>query len=125
MDNLAPWLVENIFPHWPFFAVALILGALGVSTKRMVTKELALRSKVAWWFRATLPIHPVLAGIVIGLSNVLPASLGIDGSGGKAAYFGVSGVFSSWIWNAVQHYLEKRGLKPRRAKRTTKRIDTP
>ena len=58
-----------------------------------------------------MPMHPVLAGVAVGLLNQLPTSLGATGSMGGALYFGAAGATSSWVYNAFTHFMEKRGDK--------------
>jgi hypothetical protein len=107
MDWFNTWVV----PHWPFVAAALIFGYAGVAAKKVFTPELAEKASWAWWFRATMPLHPVLAGIAIGLLDVMPTSLGASGRAGGALYFGAAGATSSWIYSAFGHFMEKRAAK--------------
>lgn len=102
------WFNTWILPNWPFFAVSAVLGFIGTVMKKIITAAHASKSKLAWWFRATLPLHPVAAGIVIGAFDVLPTSLGATGRAGGALYFGVAGAASAWVYTAAQHFLEKR-----------------
>lgn len=103
-------LNEYILPHWPFWGSMLIFAMMGQTMKSVFTKEMAEKSAFARIFRATLQIHPVLAGLVIGWSNMLPASGGVESAGGKALYFGASGVLSSWLFYAIKRYLKKKGV---------------
>lgn len=113
--------LDTVLEHYPFFAAAIILGMIGSQLKRVITKKMAEQSKLAWWFRATLPIHPVLAGCTVGYIDVLPTSMGLSGPGGSALYFGLAGAASSWVYGAFKHFVEKRtmdaapeSLKPKR-----------
>lgn len=107
MDEMLQWLL----PHWPFFAAAILFGYIGVNLKKVVTTDMAEQSRAAWWFRATLPLHPVLGGIALGSLNMLPTSLGATGNLGGALYYGVAGAVSSWVYGAFKHFVEKRTLK--------------
>jgi hypothetical protein len=100
-----------ILPHWPFFGAMLIFAMIGEVMKGIFTKKLAESSPFARIFRATLPLHPVLAGIALGWSNMLPASGGVEGAGGKALYFGAAGVLSSWLFYAIKRYARKKGVE--------------
>lgn len=118
MDPYVKFFQEWVMPHWPFFSAALILGAIGLQAKKIFTEELAEKNKVVWWLRATMPIHPTLAGLIIGAMNVLPTSGPVTDAAGSALYFGLAGTFSSQIYNAFTHFMERRlkrangGAKP-------------
>lgn len=111
MESTVAFFNEWILPHWPFFAAAIIFGYLGVAMKRVLKPEVVERSQVAWWLRATLPLHPVFTGIVVGAFNVLPTSAGVEGHAGSALYFGFAGAVSTWVYNAFKHFMEKRTSK--------------
>jgi hypothetical protein len=108
MDPTIDFFKEWVIPHWPWFAAAVIFGYMGVAFKKVITPEVAERSKLAWWFRATLPLHPVVAGLVVGALDVFPTSLGAAGRAGGALYYGVAGAASSYVYAAFQHFMEKR-----------------
>ena len=98
--------------HWPFFAAAFIFWSIGNVMKRVISKTLAARSKVAWLFRATMPIHPVILGAALGaLVPSLPASDGVATAGGKALYFAAAGVSCNWIFNWVRHWAAMKNIR--------------
>lgn len=104
-------IYDFILKHWPFFAVAVMLGFIGEGMKRAFTKEAARTSKVVWWFRATMPAHPVVAGMVIGASGQLPVTVDALGEGGGILYYGFAGMVSSYVYAAFQNFIEKRKLE--------------
>jgi hypothetical protein len=108
-------LLESAPSHWPFIAAALIFWALGNASKRLVTKKMAAKYKLAWIYRATMPGHPVAAGALLGyFVTSLPVSAGVTTPGGRALYFALAGVFCAWVFDWLKHYAASRGvtLKP-------------
>lgn len=100
-----------VAPNWPFFAAMIIFASIGQVTKGIVTKKLATKKRWAWLFRKTMPLHPIIAGLAVGYSNVLPASMGADTAGAKALYFGLAGVASSYFYAVAKHFLSKKGIE--------------
>lgn len=104
----------HVLPHWPFIAWAVIAMVIGqVMVKNIFTKKHAETLKPKWlwyWARKTLPLHPVLTGIVIGLFWTNPEA-GVSGGLPAAAYFGVSGALSLWLFEAVRRAAAKRGME--------------
>ncbi|KKN75999.1 hypothetical protein LCGC14_0375560 [marine sediment metagenome] len=113
MDQVMEFLNAHVLPHWPFIAWAVIAMVIGqVMVKNIFTKKHAetLRPKWLWyWARKTLPLHPVLSGIVIGIfwRNPEPAVMGIVPA---AAYFGVAGALSLWLFEVLRRAAAKRGV---------------
>lgn len=104
-------LNDLVFNHWPFFAAAVIFGFVGEAMKRLVTKAASEKNRAAWWFRATMPLHPVGAGVLVGASGRLPVTLESLGDGGGVLYYGLAGVVSSYAYAAFKSFLEKRTAK--------------
>lgn len=104
-------LLQQYSAHWPFVAAALIFGLFGATMKRVVSKELAAKSRAAWVFRATMPLHPIVAGIGLGLIPGMPVSPGVDTAAARALYFAFAGVSSTWVYEALRHWARSRGIK--------------
>lgn len=97
-------------PHWPFLAACVIFYAIGEVMKKTVTKEMAKKKKWAWYFRRTLPLHPMLGGIVVGLIPGMPASAGVETIAGKCLYFALAGATCSWVVNTAKQWAKGKGL---------------
>lgn len=114
-------LYDFILKHWPFFVAAIILGFIGEGMKRAFTKEAAKKSQAVWWFRATMPAHPVIAGAIAGATGQLPITIDSLGANGGILYYGLAGVVSSYVYAAFQNFVEKRQLEG--APESLKKID--
>jgi hypothetical protein len=110
-------LLDYLLPHLSFVLAAFTFGVIGSVLKaRLWTKERAGKSRVMWWLRATLPLHPVAAGVTIGIAGSflgLGASPGVESAADLALYYGAAGAFSSWAYAAVKHFFRSRGVTVR------------
>lgn len=122
MDDIFEWFKAALADHWPFFAIAFILGQIGaIAKKRVWTKERAAlpgrKGRFFWWSRALLPIHAPAAGTLLGvvgynaLGDALPISPGIVGAGNVVLYYAAAGAVSAWFYNILRHIAKSRGLK--------------
>jgi len=98
----------EILPHWPFFAAAIIFGVVGKIVKRLVPA-----SNAGWkfWFRRSLPAHPILAGLGLGLIPGMPISPGVENTAGHMAYFALAGALSTNVYDFIRHWIKSRGIK--------------
>ena len=100
-----------IVSHWPFVAAALVLGIIGEVTKRVVAPKGKSDAGWRWWFRVTMPVHPVLTGGVLGLVPGVPVSVDASSIAARCLYFAGAGVVSTWVYGGIKHFLEARGVK--------------
>ena len=113
METAIEFLNDWIIPHWPFISWCVIAMVVGqVMVKNIFTKKHAetLRPKWLWyWARKTLPLHPVLGGLVIGIfwRDPEPAVMGVVPA---MAYFGVAGALSLWLFEFFSRVAAKRGV---------------
>lgn len=104
-------MIDILISHWPFAAVALILATVGQVAKRhLFSDDKVKRYALAALGRATLPLHPVIMGGVLGLFG-LPASAGVDNTAGRVLYFAFAGVVSAWAYAVVRGVAKARGLR--------------
>lgn len=105
-------LNQQILPHWPFVAVMLMLMSLMQVIKTGIFTVDALKRKPEWfwyWGRITLPIQPIVMGLLIALFwqqpepiiNTLPERLG---------YFGLSGSCSVWLYQVLKGLAKRKGI---------------
>lgn len=132
MESLFEFAKDNLLPHWPFFSWILIAMMIGQVTKNALwTKQRAharfvdqlpgnslakgeARKPVKiqwlwWWGRKTLVLHPVAAGVVIGLIWQNPETA--DPAWPLAAsigYFAMSGALSTWAYEFLKSMAKKR-----------------
>lgn len=93
--------------HWPFLAVAFILGIVGEVIKGIVLgsgDEQIVHGKYAKWYKKTLPLHPIVSGAILGLvlSTTIPDIVMSGGVISSVLYFAVSGAISSTFYNLLK-----------------------
>lgn len=96
-----------LWPHWPFFAWCALAAALG----KYFAREVFPKSATAGWRvfgRRTLPLHPVLAGALLGCfwRSPEPSVTGL----GAVVYFATAGALSLWFFEFVRRVLKKHGI---------------
>ena len=64
-----------------------------------------------WWMRKTLPLHPVVYGVILGIIPGMPASPGVESIAAKCLYFAGAGILSTWIFSLAKQLLKKRGIE--------------
>jgi hypothetical protein len=109
MDQILAFAID----HWPFVAAMAILAVAGQVIKlNILTKERAAKGRLWWWLRATLPLHPIAAGAVLGLIPGIPtcAALAEASSAARALYFAAAGMASAYFYAAVDRILLREGI---------------
>lgn len=94
--------VRVLGPYWGWLTVVAILAAVGEVLKRVVTDARAKRSAAAYWYRATLALHPVLAGAVLGALPGMPLPDGVSGLVQSVLYYAGAGMASAWAYDVVK-----------------------
>ena len=106
-------VVNNVLPHWPFIAAVIVFMLIGQVMKGAVfTRTAHHRLKptwLFWWGRKTLPLHPVLAGIVLGIfwREPEPGMVRLIESIG---YFALAGAISVWAYEGLKAFAKTRGI---------------
>lgn len=119
-DGLEQFLAEHVYSlcHWPFVAVAFVLMTFGQVMKRAVwTKARAMGQGHACdcnnWFwklgRATLPLHPVVLGGIIGAVWTSPEKH-VSGPG-AVIYFAAAGALSTWLYDVMRSVAKRYGVR--------------
>ncbi|MCK5639774.1 MAG: hypothetical protein KAJ19_03215 [Gammaproteobacteria bacterium] len=105
--------VKDIFglvsPHWPFifYVLVMVIAAQTLKT-RVLTRELASKSKVINWMRRLFPLILLLLGVIIGVVWPGETSPGISLTVHKVLYFsGASGV-AMVGFNIVKQVVKKK-----------------
>lgn len=109
--NLLEWFRDFFIEHWPAFAWAVCGMIIGQVMKTSVfTREQAYKVRKLqpfwWWMRKTLPLHPMIAGLFVGLLWVDPEGRGwsyapsmgyffFAGGGSVVIYQVLKGLFKS------------------------------
>lgn len=105
------YILEILLEHWPFVAVALIIGGLGEQFKgRLWTKERAAKSRFVWLMRLTLPLHPVAVGALAGTVPGLAIAEVVTYPARSVVYFAFAGLLSSWAYDTAQRLLARQDL---------------
>jgi hypothetical protein len=100
----------------PFIAWTVLAGVLGQFAKTQLwtrgRAETASRARWFWrWARKTMPLHPVVAGVFLGLA--WPGSIEGSYRGGTlagAVYFAVAGAVSVWSYEAIKGLARRYGV---------------
>lgn len=97
--------------HWPFIASAFVLSIVGQVMKNSLwTEENAKAHKLYSLGRKTLPLHPVVCGILMGVAwKGLPVSPGVEGASARVLYFAFSGVAATWLFALIKAWAKKEG----------------
>lgn len=101
------FLISVLTLNWAFIAVAFILGLVGEVVKSLVVG--AKDSRFKSLFLRTLPLHPVIAGGLLGcvLFVTVPEVIAVSGLVGSVLYFAASGALSTWIYSTLKSLAPK------------------
>ena len=105
---------DFLAPHWPGLAWMLIAMLVGqVMAHRVFTREHAHRKRKGqwfwWWMRKTLPLHPVAAGLLLGVLWQDPE--GTDWPWiASPMYFSAFGGGSIWAYEVIKGLLKRQGF---------------
>lgn len=119
MDPIDQFLESMLtLERWPFWSAVLIFTVIGqFTTLNLFTRERAYATWEKtwqvwfwWWGRETLMLHPLLAGLVLGLLWQDPEGAGWRAVG-SMMYFATAGAVSLFLWAAIKSFAKKRGLK--------------
>lgn len=99
--------------HWaPFFVqVAVLSYVMWVLRNNYFTHEKALRDKLTWQIRRSLPLWPLIAGAIWGAIPWTPRLWFVESYFGgiqQGVCSGVASVFLPWI---IEMIAAKRGIK--------------
>lgn len=113
MEDIGNALNTYLLPHWPFMASIIIFMIVGQVVKNNVftkTAHFAQRPVWFWWWgRKTLPLQPIVAGMLLGLIWRMPEA-GVDSLPESMAYFAMSGALSVWAYELVKNLAKQRGI---------------
>lgn len=105
---------QYVLPYWSWLASVAIFALVGQVLKRKIlVPQLARRSRLGLWAQRTLPLHPVLAGVVLGLVPEVPVADFVHGRFGASLYFGSAGVASTFVYDVVRTWAKARGHRVR------------
>jgi len=114
-------LINNfIVPHWGFLVVSAVFALAGqVSKGTLWTKDNIVKYKtngpkwlgeLMWWGRKTMPMHPVVGGLICGLIPGMPAPDDFSVTETVMYYVG-AGVSSTWIFSVIKQLAKKKGIE--------------
>jgi len=113
MGEIAEFVNTNVLPHWPFVAAMTIFMVVGqVMSKNVFTRDAHKTNKpvwLFWWGRKTLALHPILAGMILGLIWRDPEE-GVKGLAASMGYFAMAGTFSVWAYETLKGLAKKEGI---------------
>lgn len=96
-------LITLLRPYWGWLSTVVILALIGETLKRHVfTADLIEVSRIARWWRRTMPIHPVVGGMLIGLVPGVPLPDDVSGTVQAVLYYGAAGAFSVWAYDVAR-----------------------
>lgn len=98
-------------PYWGWCVVAAMLALVGEVLKRKAfTEALAVRSSFAKWWRATMPLHPVIVGALLGALPGMPLPDTLEGTTQAILYYAGAGVASTWAYDVVNTIRRWKGV---------------
>ena len=103
-------ILEILYSHWSFLAVSILLGLIGEVVKTLVLPKDELKyNKFHTFFAKTMPLHPVLAGALIGLflTTLLPDFIMTGGLIASVLYFACAGAASTWAYDSAKKLMPK------------------
>jgi hypothetical protein len=112
---MTEFLTNHVYSmqHWPFLAALVVFMIIGQAVKTGIfTKAQAAKHRKChwfwWWAYKTLPLHPIVTGLLTGLvwSNPEPGISGI----GAMFYFAGAGACSVCAFQILKDLLKKRGV---------------
>lgn len=110
-------LNDFIVPHWGFLVVSAVFAIVGQVTKGTIwTRDNVIKHQgswkhhVLWWGRKTMPLHPVIGGLALGLLPGMPLPEAIDTTTQSVLYYVGAGVSSTWIFSVVKQMAKKKGI---------------
>ena len=113
MDGIAEFINNQVLPHWPFVAAMVIFMIVGQVTKTSVFPKEGWKTRkpvwLFWWGRKTLALHPVFAGVVLGLVWREPEA-GLEKIIESCSYFAGSGALSVWCYEILKGIAAQRGI---------------
>jgi len=93
-------LLVKALDYAPFLATMGAFSIIGQVAKEIFTKEKAVKKgKYQWFFwrmRQSLPLHPIAAGVLLGL---------VDPSHG-VGYYALAGLLSVFAFDLVERYTD-------------------
>jgi len=119
MDQIFKALAELIGSlGWPWYTAVGVFTIVGQFTSlKVFTRDRAYdkdqakwAQHVMWWGRETLMLHPIAAGIVLGLIWVDPDGTGLS-IAASAGYFAGAGVASLFAYMVLKGYAKKKGIE--------------
>ena len=102
MDPTFLWTIFQTI--WPLIFSAAILRQIGQVIKRVVPPP---ETNTFWrYFWKTFPLHPVIAGFILGASNFAPAPEWVESLGGhsRVMFYGFAGYLSVNIHSLIRSW---------------------
>lgn len=113
MEEILTTINTYLVPHWPFLAAIIVFMTVGqVLMNNVFTKTAHRISKPVWfwwWGRKTLPLQPILLGIILGVFWKNP-EVGVDTLPERTAYFAMAGALSVWAYEFLKGLAKKEGI---------------
>lgn len=113
MEDTLKAIVDYLLPHWPFGAWLVISMLIGQVMKSAVFTKDGFKTRkpkwLFWWGRKTLTLHPIVAGLLIGLvwRNPEPSITSLPATMG---YFSLAGALSVWAYEFAKGLAKKQGI---------------
>ena len=96
--------MEWIYDVWTWVAACVVFAGIGEALKRAVRAAHARKDSAALrWYLATLPVHPLCAGLLLACVPGIPvAAFVADSYASKALYFGSAGIVSVFAYDVIR-----------------------
>lgn len=107
-------VINALVLHWPFVAWLVVSMLIGQVMKTAVFPKDGVKTKkpkwLFYWGRKTLVLHPILAGLVVGLVWVNPEP-GVETFPESLGYFALAGALSVWAYELLKGLAKKEGIE--------------
>lgn len=113
MEDTANFFINLALTHWPFVSAFVCFTLIGqVMINNVFTEKSHYTSRpvwLFWWGHKTLALHPMFAGMLLGLVWHNPVET-IHTTAGSMGYFALAGAASIMGYEALKGLAKKKGV---------------
>lgn len=112
--------MESYFQYWSFVAASMLFATVGTVMKNTVfTNDNIVKYKLQrpwfgellWWGKKTMPLHPVLGGLVMSFIPGIPVADIVKNQAATTLYYCFAGLSSTWAFAVIKGLAKDKGLE--------------